>query len=73
MSGWDVAECFREVHPNVAVVYASGMPVEGVRQVPDSIFFNKPYQIAAILDACRRLGEDARRNSVLARAPVEFG
>jgi CheY-like chemotaxis protein len=53
LSGWDVAEAFRAVHRDIPVVYASGNAVEHARQVCDSRFFSKPYEITRIVDVCR--------------------
>ena len=54
-SGWDVAECFRIIRPNVAVLYTSGKSVEDRRCVPGSKFVAKPYKNNDILNACERL------------------
>jgi CheY-like chemotaxis protein len=53
-SGWDVAETFRTARPGIAVVYTSGNSTDRSRRVPDSLFFDKPYNTADILEACRR-------------------
>jgi CheY-like chemotaxis protein len=55
LSGWDVAEAFREKRLNGLVLYASGNSIDARRQVPGSRFFRKPYTSAAIIDACRLL------------------
>jgi CheY-like chemotaxis protein len=54
-SGWDVAECFRSVRPNVPVVYTSGRSLDAGRCVGGSTFVPKPYCESDILKACRRL------------------
>ena len=54
-SGWDVAECFRIERPDVPVLYTSGKSVDAQRCIPESEFVAKPYKIADILKACRRL------------------
>ena len=46
LTGWDVAEIF---------LYASGNSIAPRRDVSGSEFFNKPYRIDDILEACRRL------------------
>jgi CheY-like chemotaxis protein len=55
LSGWDVAEASRAVHPEIPVIYVSGNSVDESRRVSDSIFLSKPYRIAALLGACREL------------------
>jgi CheY-like chemotaxis protein len=54
-SGWDVAECFRSVRPNVPVVYTSGRSLDAGRCVGGSTFVPKPYDESDILKACQRL------------------
>jgi CheY-like chemotaxis protein len=54
-SGWDVAECFRTVRPNVPVVYTSGRSLDAGRCVGGSTFVPKPYDESDILKACQRL------------------
>lgn len=56
-SGWDVAEAFRAARPDIAVVYTSGNSADRSRRVADSLFFNKPYRAADILEACRTLSQ----------------
>lgn len=60
MNGWEVGEAFRRRHGDMPVIYASGHSVQPPRQVPGSLFFNKPYNPSDILNACQRLTE-ARR------------
>jgi CheY-like chemotaxis protein len=55
LNGWDVAEIFRDRFPEVCVLYASGYSIEPRRDVSGSEFFNKPYRIDDILDACWRV------------------
>jgi len=52
LSGWDVAEAFRAVHPEMPVIYASANTADRSRTVANSLFFNKPYRSAEILEAC---------------------
>jgi CheY-like chemotaxis protein len=54
-SGWDVAEYFRTVRPNVLVLYTSGKLIDPGRRVPGSVFVAKPYVHAEVLSACERL------------------
>jgi len=39
LSGWDVAEAFREVNPKIQVIYASGQYQDDERRVSGSTFF----------------------------------
>jgi hypothetical protein len=55
LTGWDVAERFRAIHPEAAVIYASGNSVDRSRRVVGSMFFDKPYLPAHVVEACRRL------------------
>jgi CheY-like chemotaxis protein len=55
LSGWDVAEQFRAARPDVPIIYTSGNSVDRSRRVVDSVFLDKPYLPAAILDACEKL------------------
>jgi CheY-like chemotaxis protein len=55
MSGWDVAEQIRAVQAGVPIIYASGNSPDRSRRVADSLFFDKPYQPDAVVEACRRL------------------
>jgi CheY-like chemotaxis protein len=55
VNGWEVGEAFRHKHAGKPVIYASGHSIEPPRQVPGSLFFNKPYSPAEILDACQQL------------------
>ena len=53
LTGWDVAEAFRAAQPTMPVIYASGNAPEPSRRVPESLFFRKPYDPAAILRSCQ--------------------
>ncbi len=59
-SGWDVAECFRTVRPDVPVVYTSGRSLDAGRCVGGSTFVPKPYHESDILKACQRLTAGTR-------------
>lgn len=61
-SGWDVAECFRSVRPDVPVVYTSGRSLDAGRCVGGSTFVPKPYRESDILKACQRLTAGTRSN-----------
>jgi CheY-like chemotaxis protein len=54
LNGWDVAEIFRDHFPDIRVLYASGFSIQPSRDVPESVFFEKPYRPEEILEACRR-------------------
>jgi CheY-like chemotaxis protein len=54
LNGWDVAEIFRDRFPHVRVLYASGYSIEPRRDVVESEFFDKPYRLDDILEACKR-------------------
>jgi CheY-like chemotaxis protein len=53
LSGWDVAEIFRDRFPSSRVLYASGYSIEPRRDVASSTFFSKPYRVDDILEACK--------------------
>jgi len=54
-NGWDVAEAFRAVRSDVAVIYTSGDAHDRTRSVPNSLHFNKPYRATEVVKACRQL------------------
>lgn len=60
--GWDVAECFRSVRPDVPVLYTSGKSLDPGRGVAESVFVSKPYYESDILNALRRLTAGTRSN-----------
>jgi CheY-like chemotaxis protein len=55
LCGWDVAEQCRAVQPDLSIIYASGNAADRSRRVAGSLFFDKPYQPAEVVEACRRL------------------
>jgi CheY-like chemotaxis protein len=55
MNGWDVAHAVRNVKPDVPVIYASAYAPDPLRRVEGSLFFDKPYDPAEIVEACHRL------------------
>ena len=57
VSGWDVAECFRTVLPNMPVLYTSGDAIDRSRCVSGSAVLAKPYQNTDVLKECQRLTE----------------
>ena len=64
LSGWDVADAFRTLNPNIPVIYSSGNLVDNYRMVPGSVFFTKPYKTAELLETCRRLSRVSGSESV---------
>lgn len=55
VDGWQVAERFREIHPDGAVIYVSANPNLASRRVPDSVFLSKPVDMKVVLNTCDRL------------------
>lgn len=53
VSGWDVAEKYREARSDVAVIYCSGNPANKARQVKDSVFLPKPCRMDLLLHAAK--------------------
>jgi hypothetical protein len=50
-----VAEQFRAARADAPVIYTSGNAADRSREVRGSLFFDKPYLAAEIVDACGRL------------------
>ena len=59
LTGWDVAEAFRAAQPTMPIIYVSGNAPDPSRLVPESLFFQKPYDPATILRSCRRFTQTA--------------
>lgn len=57
VNGWDVAMRLREVRPEAVVIYCSGNPVDGTRQVAQSTFLAKPCNMDKLLVAAGRPGK----------------
>jgi CheY-like chemotaxis protein len=55
LSGWDVGEACRAVRSDIPVIYTSGQVIEPARNVPGSLFLNKPYRPEQVLEACQSL------------------
>jgi CheY-like chemotaxis protein len=55
LSGWDVAEAFRLVKPDLPIIYMSGNFVDMSRKVAGSVFLGKPCAPAKILETSRDL------------------
>jgi CheY-like chemotaxis protein len=52
LNGWEVAEEFRATRTDFPIIYTSGNSVDRSRHVADSLFFAKPYDTAAVVQAC---------------------
>ena len=57
LTGWDVADAYRLARSEIPIIYTSGNANDQSRQVKDSQFFKKPYDIAAVVEACQQIGE----------------
>ena len=55
LSGWDVAEEMRSVHPDVPVIYTSGSAPDRTRLVCGALFFDKPLNPEQVVDTSHRL------------------
>ncbi len=55
--GWEVARRARQRFASLPVVYASGHAISRTAEVPNAIFFNKPYRPSAVVGAIQRLLE----------------
>ena len=55
LSGWDVAMEGRASQSAMPVIYTSGNSADRSHMVEGSLFFDKPYKPAKVVEACRRL------------------
>jgi CheY-like chemotaxis protein len=55
VDGWEVGVRFRSLLPRIPIIYTSGEDLQPKLAVPRSLFFVKPYEPRAIVDACRVL------------------
>lgn len=55
LNGWDVANQLRALQPDLPIIYTSANSRDHSRKVPGSIFFDKPYDSAAVIAACDAL------------------
>jgi DNA-binding response OmpR family regulator len=53
VSGWDVAEKYREARSDVVVIYCSGNSSDKARQVQGSVFLPKPCRIDLLVHAAK--------------------
>ena len=54
-NGWDVAKAVRALWGNIPVVYTSGNVFDANRAVPNSWFFDKPYDPDEVVAKCQQL------------------
>jgi CheY-like chemotaxis protein len=57
INGWELAKRFREVLPNIIVIYTSGYSDDAAEAVEGSLFFEKPYQMEPVIKAIRALAK----------------
>jgi len=55
VDGWSVADVFRQLHPQGAVIYVSANPDLATRRVEGSVFIGKPCDVRLLLQTCDRL------------------
>ena len=55
VDGWGVADRFRALHPNGAVIYVSANPDLAARRLPGSVFLGKPVEMRSVLATCDAL------------------
>jgi CheY-like chemotaxis protein len=55
LNGWDVAYQLRVLQPDLPIIYTSANSPDHSRKVPGSMFFDKPYDSAEVIDACDAL------------------
>ena len=60
VDGWRLAETVRSMRPELPVIYATGYSIAERRQVPESVFLNKPYRPSAVIQAAQKLGVPPR-------------
>jgi two-component system, response regulator PdtaR len=59
--GWEVARQARRRFASLPVVYASGHAISRSAEVPNAIFFNKPYKPSAVVQVIKGLLEGIGR------------
>jgi CheY-like chemotaxis protein len=57
ITGWDVAEAFRADNPSLPVIYTSGQVTLPRREVVDSVFFEKPYEVSVLIATGFRMAQ----------------
>ncbi|MGE0424160.1 MAG: response regulator [Reyranellaceae bacterium] len=69
LTGWDVAQGFRDRFADLPVVYVTGNSVDSARMVSRSTFLGKPCAPTDLMRACRRaLSPEDSSASPLSRA-----
>ena len=58
--GWEVARQARRRFASIPVVYASGHATSRSAEVPNAVFFNKPYRPSAVVQLINGLLERGR-------------
>jgi CheY-like chemotaxis protein len=61
IDGWDLAEVLRRSDPRIPIVYTSANAARRSRLVAESLFFDKPYNAAAVIKACADLVDGVTR------------
>jgi CheY-like chemotaxis protein len=61
-SDWEVGARFRKALPQIPIIYTSGDAPRAEHAVPKSLFFAKPYEPDAIIDACRTYLREGRQS-----------
>ena len=59
LSGWDVADAFRQACPQIQIIYTSGHAQSKQRRVSRSTFLSKPYRPSDLFDALSTEGSFA--------------
>jgi CheY-like chemotaxis protein len=54
LSGWVVAERYRAARSDLPVIYACENSADRSRSVQGSLFFDKPYDVTEVVEACSR-------------------
>lgn len=55
VDGWGVADRFRALHSDGAVIYVSANPNLADRRLPGSVFLGKPVEMRSVLATCDAL------------------
>jgi len=75
LSGLDLAAIARERHPDLELVFISGMPLpdDAVPRARHERFLQKPFAPAALADAIRSAAADAMQRGGVHPAPAPTG
>ncbi|HEY4134154.1 MAG TPA: response regulator [Alphaproteobacteria bacterium] len=55
VSGWDVAQAFRQRNRELPIIYATSSKPDDVRRLERAAFLEKPYSAADLVETCRVL------------------